>query len=99
HLPPPQEDAVLLGALGSGPRAVAVSPPLRHIGRFPEMRTFLDNLRAEGTVPLIDAVHAYRRTAHNAALVIVISDFLQPVPACEEALGLLGGPLQSVTAL
>jgi uncharacterized protein (DUF58 family) len=94
-----QQDAVRLVALGAGPRAVVVSPLFRHVGRFAELRTFLGQLRATGAVPLTDAVRAYTRTTRSAALVIVISDFLLPLPACEEALGLLGGPLQAVVAL
>jgi hypothetical protein len=69
------------------------------VGRFPEIRAFLNARRSEGTVSLADAIRAYTRTTRSAALVIVISDFLQPLPVCEAALSLLGGPLQAVAAL
>jgi uncharacterized protein (DUF58 family) len=94
-----QQNPVRLVALGAGARALAVSPLFRHVGRFPEIRAFLSALRSEGTVSLAEAIRAYTRTMRSAALVIVISDFLQPLPACEEALSLLGGPLQAVAAL
>jgi uncharacterized protein (DUF58 family) len=94
-----QQDPVQLVALGAGNRMVEISPLFRHIGRFAELRAFLGRLRADGAVPLHDAVRAYRRTMRPAALVILISDFLLPLPACEEALGMLGGPLQAVAAL
>lgn len=94
-----QQDPVRLIALGGGPRTVEVSPLYRHVGRFGELRAFIGKLHADGTVPLAEAIRAYRRTTQSAALVILISDFLLPLPACEEALSLLGGPLQSVAAL
>jgi uncharacterized protein (DUF58 family) len=94
-----QQDAVRLVALGSGSRAIEVSPLFRHVGRFPELRAFLGRLRAHGSVSLIDAVRAYTRTMHLPALLIVVSDFLLPLPACEEALGLLGGPRHTLAAL
>lgn len=94
-----QQDPVRLVALGSGPRAVEVSPLFRHVGRFAEIRTFLSTLRTAGAVPLVEAMRAYTRTMQAAALVIIVSDFLQPLAACEEALGLLAGPMQSLAAL
>lgn len=94
-----QQDPVRLIALGGGTRTVEVSPLYRHVGRFGELRAFIGKLHADGTVPLAEAIRAYRRTTQSAALVILISDFLLPLPACEEALSLLGGPLQSVAAL
>lgn len=94
-----QQDPVRLIALGAGERLLDISPLYRHVGRFGELRSFLGKLRATGTVPLADAIRAYRRATHSAALVILISDFLSPLPACEEALGLLGGPQQAVAAL
>jgi uncharacterized protein (DUF58 family) len=95
-----QQDPVRIVAVGHDHPPFAASPLFRHVGRFPEIRTFLAGLTAIGRSTLPAGVEAYVRSNRAAGgIAVVLSDFLAPPAELERALTALGTPRRSIAAL
>ena len=92
------QDPVRFVALARG-GATTLSPLYRHIGRFPEIRSFLRQLQTNGASNLADGVDAYLRTTQLPGVAVVLSDFLLAPEHWQRALDGLRSRGRTVAAL
>jgi len=93
------QDPVRIVATGGTDSPFRASPWFRHLGRLPQVRICLADHRAAGPGDLAKGVRSYLETCHAPGLAVMLSDFLVPPRACEDALELLRSRGCDVAAL
>ena len=72
-------DRVQLVAIpGDGERSVQLGPGGRHLSRWPQLESWLENLSAVGTAPLAPAVRRLAGEGPSRGSIVLISDLLTP---------------------
>lgn len=94
-------DPVRVTALGSGAEGAQLtsSPLLRHRGRYLSLKPMLGALRAEGPTLLVPGVVQYVERHRERGIAALVSDFLVPESAYEEALSRLASRKLEVLAI
>ncbi len=93
-------DAVRVVALADGlPLHHRAAPRLRHRGRLAELRAFLRGLRPAGGTALASGIEAALGRGAEPGIAVLVSDFLLPPPAVEEALAPLRARRFEVAAI
>ena len=94
-----QYDPVRVITLGHQNGSFQASPWFRHLGRLPQIQTFLTAHEASGAIKLTDGIRAYLQTTRLPGLAVVFSDFLVPTQDYESALSQLHARGCSVAAV